>query len=617
MKYTLHDNGSWDISGGKIRLSNVYPSIDGVPLSPLRVHAGKDSIVYELERGSLELCFRQEADEVAVACRLRGLEGIHDVEPVGSAVIGGAENAFVQGFGMEGPSGTRRLSGGRLESNGLLALYGDDAALFVYAKDHRHYINRYCVCKKETLFGEGAECVWGGFNLEGTIRGDLELPSLFFYEGEELYQGLERCAGEIAACMGARTEKPPAFYWCSWYYLYQNLTQGLLEEYLAGFKNIPFQYVQVDAGYARSQGDWLLPNHHFPQGLKKAAETIIRAGYKPGIWIGPFIVGDQSELYKKHPDWVLHDPDGNPVVQLRSYNEPKIWGNPDCDYYVLDTSHPEAMQYLKEVFAALKSWGFSLFKTDFMLWNMHDSSKVKRYNANLTSVEIYRNTLQMIREAIGEESYLLGCIAPFLPSIGYVDGMRIAGDVGAQWAGEYGPVNMIRELSADSYFNNIYWQNDPDSVLPRDFNIFLGEEEIRSLALLQALSGGIVTTSDPLHLIAEERNRLLRFIMPGAKKVCPEFPYFGKGKDELVITHRLKQGNLLYALNPTEKPLTVVFRFGELFGESCWHVRKYGGKALGSDSFYAETLAPHACVLLFLTKEPLEYEPGNLWVWEN
>lgn len=196
------------------------------------------------------------------------------------------------------------------------------------------------------------------------------------------------------------------------------------------------------------------------QGLKKAAETIINAGYEPGVWIAPFIVGDQSGLCKNHPDWLLHDLEGNLVTEIRSYNEPKVWGNLDSNYYVLDTSHPEALAYLKEVFQTLKKWGFSMYKTDFMLWNMHDTSKVQRFDSSMTSVEILRNTLKTIREAIGEESYLLGCIAPFLPFIGYADGMRIAGDVGAQWAEDYGPVNMIRELAADNYFNNIYWQND-------------------------------------------------------------------------------------------------------------------------------------------------------------
>ena len=253
--------------------------------------------------------------------------------------------------------------------------------------------------------------------------------------------------------MQARRVQPPAFFWSSWYHAYETMDEAMLEENLTGIRaeGVPFQYIEVDAGYTPHLGDWLTPNHRWPHGLQKAAETILDAGFQPGIWVAPFIVGDRSSLYREHPDWVLHGPDGEPVVQLRCYTEPKLWGNPDGEYYVLDTSHPGALGYIEDVFRRLRGWGFTLFKTDFMLWNMHDSSTVRRYDPALTSVEILRRTLAAIRNAIGEDSYLLGCIAPFMPFIGYADGMRLAGDCGAQWAEPYGPAKAAyyREAGRD------------------------------------------------------------------------------------------------------------------------------------------------------------------------
>ena len=90
------------------------------------------------------------------------------------------------------------------------------------------------------------------------------------------------------------------------------------------------------------------------------------------------MVGDRSELIKEHPDWILTDKDGNRISMIESYTEPKVWGNLDSNYYILDASHPEALAYLKKVFETFRSWGFTLFKTDFMLWNMKDSSTVRR-----------------------------------------------------------------------------------------------------------------------------------------------------------------------------------------------------------------------------------------------
>ena len=98
--------------------------------------------------------------------------------------------------------------------------------------------------------------------------------------------------------------------------------------------------------------------------------------------------------------------------------------------------------------------------------------------------------------------------------IGYADGMRIAADCGARWAEPFGPVNLLQELPADSYFNHIFWQNDPDAMIIRDFDTFLTDPEVRSLVLMQALSGGAVSTSDPVHLMSESRKELLRSSSP-------------------------------------------------------------------------------------------------------
>ncbi len=617
MKYRLHEDGHWDICGENFSLLHAYPAVDGRAVAAVSVTVGDGVITYRMERGTLSLHFYEENDEVRLDTLVSGADGIHDVEPFLDAGICGADHVFIQGSGMGGPSGCRRIGETVLASDGLAALYSEEPAFFVWAEDHRHYVNRYQICEKQDgIFGGRRRCISGGFSLEGTAKGEIPLPSLFFREQPALDAGLRFCAERIAREMGARRTQPPAFHWCSWYYLYQNFSQELLEEYLEGFraeKDLPFRYVQIDAGYFPSQGDWLVPNHRFPEGLEKAARTIRDAGYEAGVWVGPFMVGDCSGLCREHPDWLLYNLEGRPVTMLTYYNEPKNWGQIDSNYYVLDTSNPEALDFVGNVFRTLRGWGFTMFKTDFMRWNMHDTSKVRRYDPKLTSVEIFRNTLQVIREAIGEESYWLGCIAPFLPFIGYADGMRIAGDVGAQWEeNNYGPVNMIREIAADNYFNHIYWQNDPDSVILRDFDVHLLPHEIRTVALLQAVSGGVITTSDPIHRLPEERKRLLHFIRPRGEHV-PEIPFLKEERRDLVMIHKSGKGNLLFAMNPTAETVTVLYDLRGLFGERKWHVREYGGADRGQMEQYLAVLKPHESLLLFVTPDPLDAEPDNLW----
>ena len=624
MRCLIHSNGGFDIFGEHINLTDNYPSIDGQPLRPVRVRVEGDSIAYYLKSGTVIIRLTRENDRIAVSACLEGLPGVHDFEPLGNARIAGADRVFIQGFGMEGPSGTFAVTDSMPVSHGLIALYRQENVLLAYAEDHTRYNLCFRVGSCGQLFQDFA-AFSGGFNLEKTGGESVSFPTLYLEEQTGLEAGLRHCAERIAKTMGARRRKPPAFFWNSWYYLYQTINQSLLDEYLKGMKSCPeaaFQYIEIDAGYAPHPGDWLQTGYNFPGGLKQAAQSVLDAGFQPGIWVAPFIVGDQSALCQKHPDWLLKNPDGSPTIQLRSYTEPKIWGIRDSNYYILDASHPDALDYLYHIFHTLKQWGFSMFKTDFMLWKMRDTSTVRRYNPGLTSVEILRNVLATVRNAIGEESYLLGCIAPFLPFVGYADGMRLAGDMGAQWKEPFGPVNLLREMPCCAYFNHIYWQNDPDAVLLREFDTFLNPVEARSLALLQALSGGVISTSDPVHRLGEDRRRLLNFIRPG-KPVAPEFPYLGslrKDRPELVLLHRLPQGNLLFALNPTDTPLTVCYSLKELFGNKNWYQYRYlwdaGGECVSTrENLFVGALAPHDSLLLFVTEQPIKEKPANLWNW--
>ena len=623
MKVFLHDDGTWDLQGDKVSLTGCYPMAMGKPLLANQVSRKENTLFYEGAWGRLSCDFRQMDDGVlCLKSHLVSKGPVHDISPVGAARVSGTKEqgfrSFIQGLGMEGPSGVFTLGEERLTSHGLIALLGEEGQFFCFAKEHRFFDNCYGLIRQQGLFGDAGIFFEAGFNLEGTREGEIDLPDLFFFEGEDLSSGLTRIAKEIAGEMGTRNVMPPAFHWSSWYYQYQNMSQATLERYLPSIKEYEpdFRYIQIDEGYCPALGDWLLPGYLYPQGLPGAAKSIQEAGFVPGIWIGPFMVGSNSTLYKEHPDWIIRYKDGRPLVKIQSFNEPKAFGLSDGEYYVLDASHPGALGYLKEVFETLYGWGFRLFKCDFMLWNSVDTSQVARFDSKRTSFEILRQVLTVIREAIGEESYLLGCIAPFLPFLGFADGMRIAGDVGASWDGVYGPKNLLRELVADHYFNLIYWQNDPDAMLLRDYEIFLSDIEAESIALLQALSGGAITTSEDMGRLSEQRRELLSFVKPSGFHRA-SFPYLEEEREELVLMQDLPQGKLLYALNATERPLTVLLDLNELTGKERWQALRWKeeeGKEI--ENHLVVRLSAHESALWFLSEEPLKGTPQNLWVWE-
>ncbi len=326
------------------------------------------------------------------------------------------------------------------------------------------------------------------------------------------------------------------------------------------------------------------------------------------------MVGDCSKLYREHPDWILHALNGDPVVLWQQYNEPKSWGYRDSDYFVLDTSHPEAMAYLSHVFRTLRGMSFTLFKTDFLFWGCQDSAKVRRYAPGKTSVQYFRNAMAVIRQAIGEDARWLECISPFMSMIGYADMMRIAHDCGAKWeANTFGPVNMIEESTADQYFNGVYWQNDPDAMILRNFHVHLTYEQQEALALLQAMSGGCVNTSDPIHLLSDDRRRLLTLVRPDG--VIPaEYPFWQEKRDELVlITRKGRSANLLI-FNPTDREITRVYDWSGLLSGTIYLRRLHGASQL-LQAAEAITVPPRSGILYFASANELEKEPDNLWNW--
>ncbi|WP_392674896.1 alpha-galactosidase [Streptomyces sp. LN785] len=64
-------------------------------------------------------------------------------------------------------------------------------------------------------------------------------------------------------------------------------------------------------------GDWTPDPDRFPGGLSPLVEEVHRLGMRFGLWVEPEMVNPDSDLYREHPDWVLHFPDRT-RTELRS-----------------------------------------------------------------------------------------------------------------------------------------------------------------------------------------------------------------------------------------------------------------------------------------------------------
>ena len=53
-------------------------------------------------------------------------------------------------------------------------------------------------------------------------------------------------------------------------------------------------------------GDWYVNPQKFPHGLKPLIDKVHALGMDFGLWVEPEMVNPDSDLYRKHPDWVLN-----------------------------------------------------------------------------------------------------------------------------------------------------------------------------------------------------------------------------------------------------------------------------------------------------------------------
>ena len=54
-------------------------------------------------------------------------------------------------------------------------------------------------------------------------------------------------------------------------------------------------------------GDYSVNPKKLPNGLKGLGEKLNAIGLQFGLWFEPESVSPDSDLYRKHPDWALHD----------------------------------------------------------------------------------------------------------------------------------------------------------------------------------------------------------------------------------------------------------------------------------------------------------------------
>lgn len=333
--------------------------------------------------------------------------------------------------------------------------------------------------------------------------------------------------------------------WCSWYCFGARVTsQQVLDNLDAIATKVPgLTYIQIDDGYQPAMGDWLETGAAFGGDVRKVLDAIRQRGFRPAIWVAPFIAEQQSHVFQQHPDWFVKDADGSP---LRS-DKVTFAGWRHGPWYALDGTHPGVHAHFEHVFSTMrKEWGVSYFKLDANFWGAIHGGRF--HDSNATRIEAYRRGMEAIRRGAGG-SFILGCNHPIWPSLGLIHGSRSSNDIRRTW-------DRIRATAQQNLMrgwqNGRLWWNDPDAIcLSGD----LPENEFVFHATAIYATGGMLLSGDDLTTLPEARLAMLKKLLPPTG-VAATFD-----DDNLRIgTVRLPGKTMFCCFNWADAPVTLTKR---------------------------------------------------------
>lgn len=130
----------------------------------------------------------------------------------------------------------------------------------------------------------------------------------------------------------------------SWEGVYFKINQEVMDQMMKDMSRLGGELFVMDDGWfgdkyprdnsSTSLGDWVVCKKKLPQGIEGLLASAKKYGIKFGIWIEPEMTDTKSELYEKHPDWIVCQNNRTPTkgrggVQM-----------------VLDLSNPEVQDFV-------------------------------------------------------------------------------------------------------------------------------------------------------------------------------------------------------------------------------------------------------------------------------
>lgn len=264
-------------------------------------------------------------------------------------------------------------------------------------------------------------------------------------------------------CTDPVLPKTPVYGSNNWYYAYGNSSREdilgdaeLLRSLTEGIANRP--YMVIDDGWSINScaGPWC-PNEKYGD-MKEIADKFKEKDLKPGIWFRPL---HDIEAEENRPDWCIKKEGG------------RKW--------LLDPSHPEVKEYLRQTVRRIREWGYELIKHDYSTFDLFERYGFSLngmitsdgdwhfYDTTKTNAEITRELYSLIQDEAGD-AVVIGCntVSHLCAGIHAVN--RIGDDTsGRHWSRTR--TLGINSLAFRMCQNNTFYSADADCVGVLEQNI--------------------------------------------------------------------------------------------------------------------------------------------------
>lgn len=148
----------------------------------------------------------------------------------------------------------------------------------------------------------------------------------------------------------------------SWEGVYFDINEAGMDQMMADIASMGGELFVMDDGWfgakyprnndSSSLGDWVVDTRKLPHGINGLLDSARKHGVKFGIWIEPEMANTVSELYEKHPEYIIKPTNREPNLGRGGTQVVLDLGNPEVRSLIIDmvdtlmTKYPE-IDYIK------------------------------------------------------------------------------------------------------------------------------------------------------------------------------------------------------------------------------------------------------------------------------